>query len=322
MTVTASNPSSSPAPFSFKPAHNQSVPQFQPHPHPNPTPVQLRRMSTPRTDSPRLDSDRYSLINLEETLEHDLDAILGELCALESNLGRDKSPEPTHLPSQLFSLQGSQVSVPVTPVTADSPADPPPPPAPLQLEELLASEPQYITAESVRKNKMTAKRTESPDNDSAFCENGSSNSSSDCDQRPFGAKDFGIGKCDSVEQVESIGEAAAKAKSEKIRLAIEKIREASIKKIFIKVFAEDGSTKSLLINERMTVGQVCKMLAEKNHVTRDASWGLVELLPDLHMERAFEDHESLVENLLMWKADSKNTLWFIKRPEVYDLFVR
>lgn len=40
------------------------------------------------------------------------------------------------------------------------------------------------------------------------------------------------------------------------------------------------------------------------------------------MERAYEDHEYLVENLLMWKADSKNTLWFIKRPEVFDIFYR
>ena len=29
-------------------------------------------MSTPRVESPRLDSYRYSLINLEETLENDL----------------------------------------------------------------------------------------------------------------------------------------------------------------------------------------------------------------------------------------------------------
>ena len=32
----------------------------------------MRRMSTPRVESPRLDSYRYSLINLEETLENDL----------------------------------------------------------------------------------------------------------------------------------------------------------------------------------------------------------------------------------------------------------
>jgi len=37
---------------------------------------------------------------------------------------------------------------------------------------------------------------------------------------------------------ESPQEAAAKAKAEKIRLAIEKIREASVKKIFIKVIKE------------------------------------------------------------------------------------
>ena len=49
---------------------------------------------------------------------------------------------------------------------------------------------------------------------------------------------------------------AAKAKAEKIRLAIEKIKEASIKKIFIKVFGEDGSAKSLLVDERMSVSQV------------------------------------------------------------------
>ena len=80
--------------------------------------------------------------------------------------------------------------------------------------------------------------------------------------------------------------------------------------------------KHTLVDERMTVAQVCHMLAEKNHVKRDTQWGLVELLPDLHMERAYEDHEPLVENLLMWRADSKNTLWFIKRPEVFDLFSR
>ena len=49
------------------------------------------------------------------------------------------------------------------------------------------------------------------------------------------------------------------------------------------------------------------MLADKNHVKRDTCWGLVELLPELHMERAYEDHELLVENLLMWKVNFRNS---------------
>merc|ERR1719445_1276655 len=114
----------------------------------------------------------------------------------------------------------------------------------------------------------------------------------------------------------------AKIKAEKIKIAIEKIKEASVKKLFIKVFTCDGSAKSLLVDEKMTVGQVTRILAEKNHVSLDPKWALVELVPDLYMERVYEDNELLVENCLLWKVDSKNTLWFIERPEKYDLFLR
>ena len=114
----------------------------------------------------------------------------------------------------------------------------------------------------------------------------------------------------------------AKIKAEKIKIAIEKIKEASVKKLFIKVFTSDGSAKSLLVDEKMTVGAVTRILAEKNHVSLDPKWALVELVPDLYMERVYEDNEMLVENCLLWKVDSKNTLWFIERPEKFDLFSR
>ena len=117
-------------------------------------------------------------------------------------------------------------------------------------------------------------------------------------------------------------EQEAKIKAEKIKIAIEKIKEASVKKLFIKVFTSDGSAKSLLVDEKMTVGQVTRILAEKNHVSLDPKWALVELVPDLYMERVYEDNELLVENCLLWKVDSKNTLWFIERPEKIDLFLR
>ena len=43
-------------------------------------------------------------------------------------------------------------------------------------------------------------------------------------------------------------------KAENIQIAIEKIKEASVKKMYIKVFTSDGCAKSLLVDETMTVG--------------------------------------------------------------------
>jgi len=111
-------------------------------------------------------------------------------------------------------------------------------------------------------------------------------------------------------------------KAENIKIAIEKIKEASIKKLFIKVFTSDGSSKSLLVDETMRVSQVTQILAEKNLITLSPLWALVELVPELSIERVYEDHELLVENCLLWKADSKNTLWFMERPEKCDIFFR
>ena len=96
------------------------------------------------------------------------------------------------------------------------------------------------------------KRTDSPDNDSAFCDNISSNSgngSNGCTE----SSSSKLGNHASilrkenkvVEPTPSLASnneyetlkpsSAAIEKAEKIRLAIEKIKEASIKKIFIKV---------------------------------------------------------------------------------------
>lgn len=78
-------------------------------------------------------------------------------------------------------------------------------------------------------------------------------------------------------------DAANRAKAEKIRIALEKMKEASVKKLFIKAFSADGSTKSLLVDEKMTCAYVTRLLADKNHVHMDPKWGIVEHLPDLYM---------------------------------------
>lgn len=140
-----------------------------------------------------------------------------------------------------------------------------------------------------------------------------------------------------------------------------------MQKLFIKVFTLDGSGKSLLVDESMSVAHVCRLLADKNHVPMDPKWAVVEHLPDLFMgknlsidranhrglyyrptcsavslhcnykilvshfltylfflsitERVYEDHELLVENLLLWTRDSKNKLLFVERPDKTQLFL-
>ena len=111
-------------------------------------------------------------------------------------------------------------------------------------------------------------------------------------------------------------------KTENMKIAIEKIKKASTKKMFLKVFTSDGSSKSILVDETMTVAKVTQILAEKNLVTLSPLWALVELVPELCIERVYEDHELLVENCLLWTADSANTLWFMERPEKCDIFFR
>ncbi|KAH8040195.1 hypothetical protein HPB51_009743 [Rhipicephalus microplus] len=117
-------------------------------------------------------------------------------------------------------------------------------------------------------------------------------------------------------------EQAARLKAEKIRIALEKMKEASVQKLFIKAFSADNSAKSLLVDERMSIVHVTRLLADKNHVPMDPKWAILESIPQLYMERVYEDHENLVENLLLWTRDSSNRILFVEREEKYDLFVR
>ena len=169
------------------------------------------------------------------------------------------------------------------------------------------------------KRTETGQRTDSPDTDSAFCDNLSVLSS--CSTSSSNKTGQSINVPSSLPQLTK-EEQDARIKAEKIKIAIEKIKEASVKKLFIKVFTCDGSAKSLLVDEKMTVGQVTRIMGQKHKVPLDPKWALVELVPDLYMERVYEDNELLVENCLLWKENSKNTLWFMERQEKFDLFRR
>ncbi|XP_075214767.1 ras-associated and pleckstrin homology domains-containing protein 1-like isoform X2 [Lycorma delicatula] len=221
-------------------------------------------------NSPRIDSYRFSMANLEETQDVDLDAILGELCALESQYDEAIAGETA-----------TKTNVETTTV--------------VQHRRQPSESPAVI-------------RTDSPDNDSAFSDSVSLLSSE---------SSASSGRTDVPSQGENGG---VNGKAEKIRLALQKMKEASVKKLFIKAFSADGSAKSLLVDETMSCGYVTRLLADKNHRTMEPRWALLEHLPELHMERIYEDHEQLVDNLMLWTRDSKNRLLFIERPERTILF--
>ncbi|CAB1325789.1 unnamed protein product [Coregonus sp. 'balchen'] len=105
------------------------------------------------------------------------------------------------------------------------------------------------------------------------------------------------------------GEAEAQAKTDKIKLALEKLKEAKFKKLVVKVMMSDGSSKTLMVDERQTVRDVLDNLFEKTHCDCSVDWSL-----------GFEDHEYLVEPLSAWTRDSKNKIIFLLRPNKYLFF--
>ncbi|CAF3675250.1 unnamed protein product [Rotaria socialis] len=91
-------------------------------------------------------------------------------------------------------------------------------------------------------------------------------------------------------------------------------------KILVRTYNDDDSTKSIFIDDSMLIRDVLFVLVHKNYREPDINYALVEVLPDLHMERIFEDHQKLTEAILMWPTVSSNRLSFTKRFDKYNFF--
>ncbi|KAM5340531.1 amyloid beta A4 precursor protein-binding family B member 1-interacting protein [Glossophaga mutica] len=115
-------------------------------------------------------------------------------------------------------------------------------------------------------------------------------------------------------------EEEAQAKADKIKLALEKLKEAKVKKLVVKVHMNDNSTKSLMLDERQLARDVLDNLFEKTHCDCNVDWCLYETYPELQIERFFEDHENVVEVLSDWTRDTENKVVFLKKEEKYAVF--
>uniref|UniRef100_A0A8C2ASG8 Amyloid beta A4 precursor protein-binding family B member 1-interacting protein n=1 Tax=Cyprinus carpio TaxID=7962 RepID=A0A8C2ASG8_CYPCA len=109
-------------------------------------------------------------------------------------------------------------------------------------------------------------------------------------------------------------------KADKIKLALEKLKEAKVKKLVVKVEIMDGSSKTLMVDERQTVRDVIDNLFEKTHCDCNVDWSVCETNPDLQTERGFEDHENLVEPLSTWTRDTENKVLFHEKKDKYEVF--
>ncbi len=106
-----------------------------------------------------------------------------------------------------------------------------------------------------------------------------------------------------------------------IRLALEKMHEANIKKMFIKIHNEDKSTKNLLIDETMSIYDMIILLLHKYHLQPTYNYTIIEDLPDLHIYRLFEDHENLIHDAITyWSRDTSNRICFQQHSIKYSMF--
>ncbi|XP_068427580.1 amyloid beta A4 precursor protein-binding family B member 1-interacting protein-like [Clinocottus analis] len=125
---------------------------------------------------------------------------------------------------------------------------------------------------------------------------------------------------DSAESPERLPMSEPRTKAEKIKLALEKLKEAKVRKLIVKVLMRDGSSKTLMVDDRQTVREVLDKLFEKTHCDCSIDWSLCETNPELQSERGFEDHEHLVEPLSAWTRLSENKIYFVSRPQKYLMF--
>ncbi|KAL4222944.1 Ras-associated and pleckstrin y domains-containing protein 1 [Mactra antiquata] len=293
-----------------------------------------RRQKTVVTPKMAMESFRYSFMS--DNQDVNFDAILGELCELETQLGNAQS-EMNYYGNQ----SSSNIHKHQTHVSGGDIAQ-------RELDALASEISRNLEFRHDHKRPMGELeyfRTHYPgdlggysdamldiaETDSAFSESASLPSSESftsmvtvsSSAEAAGMGDAGsTGSCSTLtpQSLQCDEELKARLKAEKIRIALEKIKEAKIKKLFVRAFASDGSSKSIMVDEKMTILEVISILADKNHLRLNTDLAVVEHMPELYMERILEDHDSLVENMVMWTRDTKNKILFESRPQKNDLF--
>ncbi|CAD5222456.1 unnamed protein product [Bursaphelenchus xylophilus] len=287
------------------------------------SPAVILRPAVPA--KPNIDIVRYSMANVQD----DLDDVLNELLELGNTLSGPAADQILYGINPIASSSSchSQLNVHSTPTPANVMTSM----NPQNAQKVINLQPSNCFDHLDGPVRQPTDLCASPDNDSAYGDSSSTEFSTGHRYRhsEFSSNDSYRGSLNTPSPTNQVSPKSSDSgtnepqltddelKALKIKEALEKMKEAKRKKIYVKFFLEDGSTKGLLIDERWTVADTMKQLANKLGVFLTPEHAIVEEYPEMHIKRIYEDHEMVVENIEDWLADSKNKLYFIRRPDKY-----
>uniref|UniRef100_A0A914CBF8 NAD(+) ADP-ribosyltransferase n=1 Tax=Acrobeloides nanus TaxID=290746 RepID=A0A914CBF8_9BILA len=250
---------------------------------------------------PQIDLVRYSMANVKEEL--DLDTILGELLELENQLSSREGADqlflglPTLPTSTSHSSQLNQAATSTRKVQSNGSLTDDFPPPRVQTEFCISpdADSAYGDSSSTECSSGDTNRYRNSEISSADSYRGSLNTPSPQQASPKSVSAISVAGSQSACTSESTTTynatqpniqqhqlSSSDVKAAKIREALEKMKEAKIKKIYVKFFLHDGSTQGLLIDERWTVLDTMKKLTEKLNITLTAEHSIIEEYPELH----------------------------------------
>ncbi|KAM7541216.1 hypothetical protein Aperf_G00000022666 [Anoplocephala perfoliata] len=103
--------------------------------------------------------------------------------------------------------------------------------------------------------------------------------------------------------------------SKKLNQVVDLADRLQLNKLVVRIFRPDKTTKAILIDQRMTAGEVASMLVEKNFLEPSIKLCLVEKVPSLKVERVFEESEIVADCILAWPVKSQNMIFFETRED-------
>jgi len=106
----------------------------------------------------------------------------------------------------------------------------------------------------------------------------------------------------------------------KIQEAMQRLKEANIKKMQVRIYIEDDRMfKTVNITSLMETEAVIKDVLEKAHLDPDPTWTLFECVYDYGVERPLKFYEKVTDVMYTWEMETTNGIMLKKFPQKSQL---